>query len=119
MSTTPGEEVKWFAAAKDAALFEEALALAGRSPCDPRTLSRAARDHLESRPSFALGAGLLALRWLIQGDGFEITSADVWEAYSSTMKAAEKIGSAIYRSASYPKLSRKKHSRSSTELRGG
>lgn len=93
VTTTPGEEGKWFAAAKEAGLYEEALALAGRSPCDPRTLARAARDYAESQPGFAVGAGLLALHWLVQGYGYEITGADVWAAYASTMKAAERDGS--------------------------
>jgi len=91
--TTPGDEGKWFAAAKDAGLLDEALALASRTPCDPRTLTRAARDLAESQPAFAIGAGLLALHWLIQGYGYEVTGADVWAAYANTMKAAEKNGS--------------------------
>lgn len=33
---------------------------------------------------------MLALHWLAQGYGYEITSADVWAAYSNTLKAAEK-----------------------------
>lgn len=41
---TPGDEGKWFAAAKDARLFDEAIALANQTPCDPKTLTRAARD---------------------------------------------------------------------------
>lgn len=94
VKTTPGDEGKWFAAAKEAGLYDEALALAGRTPCDPRTLTRAARDLAEARPDFAVGAGLLALHWLVLGYGYEITSADVWAAYSSTMKAAETNGSA-------------------------
>jgi len=61
VATTPGDEGKWFAAAKDAGLFTEALALAGRTPCDPRTLTRAARDYAEKQPAFAVGAGLLRL----------------------------------------------------------
>jgi hypothetical protein len=92
VATTPGEEGKWFAAARSAGLFAEALALAGRSPCDPRTLTRAARDAAEKRPSFAVGAGLLALHWLAQGYGYEITSADVWAAYDATMEAAMRQG---------------------------
>jgi hypothetical protein len=40
---TPGGEGKWFAAAKDATLFAEAVALANTRPCDPKTLTRAAR----------------------------------------------------------------------------
>jgi hypothetical protein len=60
---TPGEEGKWFAAAKDARLYDLALDLARRSPCDHRTLARAARDFAERRPAFAVEAGLLALHW--------------------------------------------------------
>jgi tetratricopeptide (TPR) repeat protein len=86
---TPGEEGKWFAAAKDAGLYDEALALARRTPCDPRTLARAARDFAQKRPAFAVEAGLAALHWLTQGYGYEISSVDVWEAYGHTMKAAE------------------------------
>ena len=89
METTPGDEPKWFAAAKEAGLYEEALALASRTSCDPRTLTRAARDLAQKQPAFALGAGLLALHWLVQRHGYEITGADVWAAYASVMKAAE------------------------------
>lgn len=92
VKTTPGDEGKWFAAAKDAGLFQEALALAERTPCDPRTLTRAARDFADDQPAFALGAGLLALYWLAHGYGYEVTGADVWAAYSSTMKVAERVG---------------------------
>jgi hypothetical protein len=95
VKTTPGDEGKWFAAAKEAALYDEALAVASRTPCDPKTLSRAARDFADQQPAFALGAGLLALHWLVQGYGYEITGADVWTAYSSTMKAAEKNGNIV------------------------
>ena len=80
--TTPGDEGKWFAAAKEVGLYDEALALARRSPCDPKTLTRAARDFAEQKPAFAVGAGLAALHWLVQGYGYEITGADVWAAYS-------------------------------------
>jgi hypothetical protein len=95
VETTPGQEAKWFAAAKDAGLYEEALDLASRSPCDPKTLTRAARDFAEDQPVFALGAGLLALRWLVEGYGFDITGSDVWAAYSSVMKAAGNLGTEI------------------------
>ncbi len=88
---TPGDEGKWFAAAKDARLFDEAVALANRTPCDPKTLTRAARDFAEKNPAFAVEAGLAALRWIIHGYGFEITGADVWAAYSHTIKAAANV----------------------------
>jgi hypothetical protein len=94
VTITPGEEGKWFAAAKDAALLDEAIALANRSPCDPRTLTRAARDHAGTNPAFALEAGIAALRWLVEGWGWEITRLDVLNAYTYAMQAAEKAGRA-------------------------
>ncbi|PIE17321.1 MAG: hypothetical protein CSA65_09285 [Proteobacteria bacterium] len=89
---TPGDEGKWFAAAKSAKLFDEAIELANRTPCAPQTLTRAARDFEEKNPTFALEAGMAALRWLVEGYGYEITGADVLAAYSHTMKAAEHAG---------------------------
>lgn len=89
---TPGEEGKWFAAAKSAKLFDEAIALANQTPCSPQTLTRAARDFEEKNPSFALEAGMAALHWLVEGFGYDITSADVLAAYSHTMKAAAHAG---------------------------
>ena len=89
---TPGDEGKWFAAAKSVKLFDEAIELANRTPCSPKTLTRAARDFEEKNPTFALEAGMAALRWLVEGYGYEITGADVLAAYSHTMKAAEHAG---------------------------
>ena len=88
--STPGDEGKWFAAAKDAGLFAEALALARRTPTDPRTLARAARDHVDEQPAFALEAGLVALDWLALGYGYEVTGADVWAAYLPAKSVAKR-----------------------------
>lgn len=92
VATTPGHEGKWFAAAKSAGLYDEALALAATSPCDPKTLTRAARGMVDKRPAFAVEAGLSALHWLVEGYGYEITGADVVAAYSNTLKAAKRSG---------------------------
>ncbi len=89
--STPGEEGKWFAAAKDAGLFDEAIALARRTPTDPRTLARAARDHAAREPAFALEAGIAALDWIAQGHGYEITGGDVWAAYAPANDAAARL----------------------------
>lgn len=89
---TPGEEGKWFAAAKDAKLFSEAIELARSTPCSPQTLTRAARDFATKQPQFAAEAGMTALHWLMAGYGYEITSADVLDAYKYTMSAAENAG---------------------------
>ncbi|CAN5812070.1 hypothetical protein BH09MYX1_BH09MYX1_46920 [soil metagenome] len=90
VASTPGDEGKWFAAAKDAGLFYDAIALARRTPTDPRTLARAARDHADRQPAFALEAGLVALDWLALGYGYEVTSADVWAAYLPAKGVAER-----------------------------
>lgn len=92
ISGTPGAEGKWFAAAKDAGLFDVAIELVTRSPTDPRTLTRAARDYADKQPEFALSAGLAALRWISLGHGYEITGGDVVDAYAAVMHAAVKAG---------------------------
>jgi len=89
VASMPGDEGKWFAAAKSAGLYDAAIELANRTPCDPRTLTRAARDMETAEPLFAVEAGITALRWLVEGYGYEITSVDVWATYNHTMKAAE------------------------------
>ena len=73
-------------------LYLEALELANSSPCDPKTLTRAARDMAETEPSFAIEAGMTALKWLVEGYGYDVTSEDVRAAFSYTMKAAEAAG---------------------------
>ncbi|MDB6106284.1 MAG: hypothetical protein JWO52_6283 [Gammaproteobacteria bacterium] len=91
---SPGDEGKWFAAAKELHMFDLALELVQDSPCDPKTLTRAARDHAEREPAFAEGAGIAALRWLSLGFGYEITALDVWSAYHAALKAAEALSRA-------------------------
>lgn len=88
IATTPGEEGKWFATAKQIGLYDLALELANQTPCDPKTLTRAARDYLDAEPVFALGSAMAALRWLSEGWGYEVTSTDVIEAYDRAMDAA-------------------------------
>jgi hypothetical protein len=91
IATTPGEEGKWFATAKEIKLYELALELANTSPCDPKTLTRAARDSLDTEPAIALGSAMAALRWLSEGWGYEVTSVDVVEAYDRAMDAASRL----------------------------
>ena len=92
IASTPGEDGKWFAAAKEAGCFDLAIELVGRSYTDPRTLVRAARDFVQSQPQFALDCGLAALRWLGEGYGFDVTVLDVRDAYAATMAASRTAG---------------------------
>jgi len=92
IESMPGEEGKWFATAKSLGLLPLALKLAHRSPCEPKTLNRAARDYLDKNPKFALGVAIASLHWLVEGWGYEITGSDVYSAYEYAMQAAESLG---------------------------
>jgi hypothetical protein len=94
VKSSPGEEGKWFTAARDLGHYHLAIELARTSPCDPRTLARTARDYATKQPAFAIESGHCALTWLVKGYGYEITAADVRMAYSVAMKAAETLGRA-------------------------
>ena len=89
VASQPGNEGKWFAAAKDAGFFKLAIELANRSPSDSRTLIRAARDFAVEWPEFALAAGMTALRDIASGRGQDITGIDVLDAYADVLAAAE------------------------------
>lgn len=88
IASTPGEPGKWFATAKTLRLFDRATQLAWASPCDPKTLTRAARDHLGKQPEFAMQAALAALHWMSMGHGYELTGLDAHEAHRLTIEAA-------------------------------
>jgi hypothetical protein len=89
VASTPGEEGKWFAAAKDAKLYDLALKLAQMSPVDHRTLIRSAEDFAITEPHFALNSGLLALYWICAGRAYEASVGDVQKAYDLTLRAAD------------------------------
>ena len=92
IESTPGEEGKWFATAKSLGMLALALELAHKSPCEPKTLNRAARDYSDKEPKFALGVAMASLYWLSQGWGYEVTGTDVQAAYDYAVKAAIKLG---------------------------
>ena len=92
VATHPGTEGKWFAAAKDAGLFEFAIESTTLAPTDIRTLIRAAKEFAGKHPSFALSSGIAALRWIAKGECYEITGADVLDAYLAVMQAASTAG---------------------------
>ena len=49
------------------------------------------QDYLDTEPAFALGSAMAALRWLSEGWGYEVISADVVEAYDRAMDAASRL----------------------------
>jgi hypothetical protein len=92
IATTPGGEGKWFATAKTLKRFDLAMQVAWKSPCDPKTLIRAARDNIVKSPSFAAEVALAALHWICQGRGYELTSLDVQMAYRLAHEAGDALG---------------------------
>lgn len=92
VASTPGQEGKWFTAAKDIGLYDEAIALARRSPCEPRTLARAATDFVAEQPAFAFEAAMLAMHWLVQGFGYKLERDDVKDVYRAVMGVSRRVG---------------------------
>lgn len=92
VDSTPGSEGKWFAAAKDAGLYRVAIDLIQRSPADPRTLTRAAKDFCLIESDFATGCALAALHWIAQGHGYEVTAWAVQEAFDALIAVTRASG---------------------------
>jgi tetratricopeptide (TPR) repeat protein len=88
IASTSGEPGKWFATAKTLKLLDRATQLAWASPCDPKTLTRAARAHVVKQPAFAMQCALAALHWMSMGHGYELTDLDVHEAHRLAIEAA-------------------------------
>ena len=88
----PGAEGKWFAAARSVGAYAFALELANRSPADPRTLLRAARDHGSDEPQFAYGCAVTALRWIVYGTPSEWDGSDLHAAIYLAVSVAGDIG---------------------------
>lgn len=92
LAESSGDPGRWFAAAKDAGFLDLALEFAKTGRTDPRTLSRAARDLLETDVRFCLQVGRLAIQRILEGYGYELTGGDVIDAYRRFLAAAERLG---------------------------
>ena len=92
IQSVPGNEGKWFAAAKTAGFFDLAIKLVSKNPADPKTLARAAKEYADTKPDFAIEAGMASLRWINEGYGYEISGVDVLMAFSAIMIAAKNAG---------------------------
>lgn len=92
IATTPGEDGKWFVTAKTLERFDLAMQLAWRSPCDPQTLIRVARDNVAKNPAIAAEVAVAAVHWICQGSGHELTSLDVLTVYRLATEAGQALG---------------------------
>jgi hypothetical protein len=89
---TRAETGKWFAAAKDAGLFDVALLCARDHAAEPATLVRAARDFAAKEPKFAAEIGVMALGRLLNGGGYDPEASLVQKAFGHLTHAASRIG---------------------------
>ena len=101
---TRGDKGKWFAAAKDAGLLDIALECAELSGVDPSTLVRAARDFCDKEPRFAAVVGLLAIRHLLAGGGYDPQVSEAADAATHLLAAARQIGAVDWARAELGKL---------------
>lgn len=92
IASMSGEEGKWFATAKTLKQYDLAVSLAWRSPVDPKTLIRAARDHVKSQPVFALEVALAALHWMAEGWGYDLIGTEPRDARVHALAAADALG---------------------------
>ena len=92
LAASTGEAGRWFAAAKDAGFLDLALKFASEGRTDPRTLSRASRDLAQEDARFSLQVGRLAIQRILEGYGYELTGADMIDAYNHFMAAALTLG---------------------------
>jgi hypothetical protein len=65
-------------------MLDLALHFAQTGSTDPRTLNRAARDLIETDTRFCLHVGRIALQRMAGGYGYDMTSLDVMEAYTTS-----------------------------------
>jgi hypothetical protein len=96
LAASSGDPGRWFSAAKNCGFLDLALEFANTGRTDPRTLSRASRDLLKKDARFCLKVGRLAIQRILEGYGYELTVADVIDAYENFLAAAEKLGVAAH-----------------------
>lgn len=75
IASTPGDEGKWFAAARSAGELELAQELAWHGPCAPSTLMTAVKDLRAKRPDIAYNLACAALRGIDLGWSYELDMA--------------------------------------------
>ena len=100
----PAGDLLRFAAAKDAGFLDIALECAELSGVDPSTLVRAARDFCDKEPRFAAVVGLLAIRHLLAGGGYDPQVSEAADAATHLLAAARQIGAVDWARAELGKL---------------
>jgi len=92
LAESNGDPGQWFAVAKNEGELATALEFARNGRTEPRTLSRAARDLLNSEPLFAFQFGRLAVERILAGYCYEIGAEDLLTAGENFIAAAYRLG---------------------------
>lgn len=88
----PGNERRYFAAARKIGMIELAIEIAEKYDVEPKTLTTASKDYAERDPDLALRFGLLALQRYADGFGYEPHYDDVQRCHDSVCAAAARAG---------------------------
>lgn len=92
LANDPGNERRYFAAARKIGMIELAIEIAEKYDVEPKTLTTASKDYVEKDPDLSLRFGLLALQRYANGYGYEPEYADVQKCHDSVCTAAVNAG---------------------------
>jgi hypothetical protein len=87
----PGNERRYFAAARKIGMIELALEIAEKFNVEPKTLTTACKDYLEKDANLALRFGMMALQSYSSGYGYEPEYSDIQKCYDLVSMAAERV----------------------------
>jgi hypothetical protein len=88
----PGNERRYFAAARKIGMVSLALEIAEKHNVEPKTLTTACKDYLEKDVELSLRFGCMALQRYADGYGYEPELPDVLRCYEFVCMAAERAG---------------------------
>lgn len=92
LEADPGNERRYFAAARKIGMIELAIEIAEKYDVEPKTLTTACKDYLEKDPDLSLKFGLMALQRYADGYGYEPEYSDVRKCYDFILQASNSAG---------------------------
>lgn len=92
LEADPGNERRYFAAARKVGMIELAAEIAEKYDVEPKTLTTACKDYFEKDAELSLKFGLMALQRYADGYGYEPEYSDVRKCYDFVLKAANSAG---------------------------
>lgn len=90
LEADPGNERRYFAAARKIGMIELAIEIAEKYDVEPKTLTTACKDYLENDPDLSLKFGIMALQRYADGYGYEPEYTDIKKCYDLVQNAADR-----------------------------